>query len=87
MITESVSATTIGCGAGPHVDGQNLNAYDVLGLFDQFIPKFVKQYKNLAPEIIDGFNGFLNEVRAGEYPAAEHCFLGNQEISKLYPIS
>ena len=85
-ITESVKAVTIGCGAGPHVDGHNLNAYDILGLFERFTPKFVKQYKALAAEIVDGFNGFTADVRSGAYPAPEHCFTGGEEISKLYPL-
>jgi 3-methyl-2-oxobutanoate hydroxymethyltransferase len=84
-ITESVSAATIGCGAGPYVDGHNLNAYDILGLFDKFVPKFVKQYKMLGPEIIEGFNGFTQDVRSTGYPAPEHCFTGGDTIKQLYP--
>ena len=86
VITESVSAVTIGCGAGPHVDGQNLNAYDILGLFEKFVPKFVKQYKVLAPEMIAGFNEFAKDVRSGIYPASEHGFSGSEEIQKLFPF-
>ena len=85
VITESVKATTIGVGAGAHVDGHNLNAYDILGLFDKFVPKFVKQYKKLAPEIVEGFTAMTNEVRSGEYPAPEHVFTGGSEIAGLYP--
>jgi 3-methyl-2-oxobutanoate hydroxymethyltransferase len=85
VITASVEAVTIGCGAGPHVDGHNLNAYDILGLFEKFVPKFVKQYKSLAPEIIAGFDGFTADVRSGDYPAPEHCFTGGAEIQRLYP--
>ena len=84
-ITESVSVVTISCGAGPHTDGQNLNAYDILGLFEKFVPRFVKQYKVLAPEIVSGFNAFTDEVRSGHYPAPEHCFTGGKEIRQLYP--
>jgi 3-methyl-2-oxobutanoate hydroxymethyltransferase len=86
VITASVGAITIGCGAGPHVDGQNLNAYDILGLFERFVPKFVKQYQVLAPDIIAGFDAFTAEVRSGSYPAPEHCFTGGVEIDKLYPL-
>jgi len=85
VITESVGATTIGCGAGPHVDGQNLNAYDILGLFEKFVPKFVRQYRTLAPEILSGFDAFTADVRSGKYPAPEHCFLGGRDIRALYP--
>ena len=84
-ITESVSVVTISCGAGPHTDGQNLNAYDILGLFEKFVPRFVKQYKVLAPEIVSGFNAFTDEVRSGHYLAPEHCFTGGKEIRELYP--
>jgi 3-methyl-2-oxobutanoate hydroxymethyltransferase len=84
-ITESVSAVTIGVGAGPHVNGHNLNAYDMLGLFDAFVPKFVEQYKKLAPEIIDGFTAFARAVRSGDYPQQRHTFTGGEGISQLYP--
>jgi 3-methyl-2-oxobutanoate hydroxymethyltransferase len=85
VITASVGATTISCGAGPHADGQNLNAYDILGLFEKFVPRFVKQYRTLAPEVIDGFQAFTDEVRSGSYPTAEHSFTGGAEIARLYP--
>jgi 3-methyl-2-oxobutanoate hydroxymethyltransferase len=85
VITQSVGALTIGCGAGPHVDGQNLNAYDILGLFEKFVPRFVKQYRALAGEIVSGFEAFTGEVRSGRYPAPEHTFTGGQEIARLYP--
>jgi len=86
VITKSVSAVTIGCGAGRHVDGQNLNAYDILGLFEKFVPKFVKQYRILAPEILSGFNAFTSEVRSGEYPTPEHSFTGGKGIAQRYPL-
>lgn len=84
-ITESVKAVTISTGSGPHADGFNLNGYDLLGLFDQFVPKFVEQYKNLAPEIIDGFTAFTTAVREKQYPAPKHVFSGSEEIENLYP--
>ena len=84
-ITESIGAATIGCGGGPHVDGHNLNGYDILGLFEKFVPKFVKQYKLLAPEIIEGYNAFTEDVRSGNYPAPEYCFTGGDQITQLYP--
>lgn len=86
IITESVRAVVIGCGAGPFVDGQNLNGYDILGLFEKFVPKFVKQYKNLAPEVVAGFNALTQEVRSGAFPRPQHGFTGGDEIMKLYPI-
>jgi 3-methyl-2-oxobutanoate hydroxymethyltransferase len=85
VITESVSAATIGCGGGLYVDGQNLNGYDILGLFEKFVPKFVKQYQVLAPDIVSGFNAFTDDVRSGGYPTPEYCFTGGEQIKKLYP--
>lgn len=84
-ITASVSAVTISTGSGPHADGFNLNGYDLLGIFEEFVPKFVEQYKRLAPEIIDGFTAFTTAVRDKTYPAARHTFTGSEEISTLYP--
>lgn len=86
VITESVGALTIGVGAGPHTDGQNLNAYDLLGVFDRFVPKFAKQYCSLAPQIRGTFGAFTSEVRSGAYPAPEHCFTGGDDIRTLYPF-
>ncbi len=85
VITASVQAATIGCGAGPHVDGQNLNAYDLLGLFERFVPRFVKQYRKLAPEIIAVFDAFVADVQSAAYPTAQHSFTGGDKISQLYP--
>jgi len=85
VITESVSAVTIGVGAGRYCDAQNLNAYDILGLFDKFVPKFVEQYASLAGDIRQGFDAFATQVRSGEYPAERHIFTGGETISKLYP--
>ncbi len=55
---------TIGIGAGPGCDGQVLVFHDVLGLFDQFVPKFVKQYATLRQPIIDAFKAYIDEVEA-----------------------
>ena len=85
VITSSVRATTISCGAGPHADGQNLNGHDLLGLFEKFTPKFVKQYASLAPAMIAGYSAFVEDVRSGAYPAPEHSFTGGEKISQLYP--
>lgn len=86
VITESVGATVISCGAGPYADGQNLNGYDILGLFEKFVPKFVKQWKNLAGEFIEGYNMMTEEVQSGTFPTKDFSFMGTEEIQKLYPI-
>jgi len=87
VITESIRATTIGVGAGPHVDGYNLNAYDLLGLFGDFVPRFARQYKKMAPECTEVFNAFTRDARSGDYPKKEEAYGGGPEIEKLYPLA
>ena len=70
MVTERVGIPTIGIGAGPDCDGQVLVSYDVLGLFDGFVPPFVKQYANLADTIVAATAQYADDVRAGRYPQA-----------------
>ncbi|MFH1091070.1 MAG: 3-methyl-2-oxobutanoate hydroxymethyltransferase, partial [Pseudomonadota bacterium] len=83
-ITQTVSMPTIGIGAGPDCDGQVLVINDLLGLFEKFIPKFVKQYANLAPQIKQALAAYVREVKAGVFPAQEHCFSMNPaELEKL----
>lgn len=69
-ITETVAIPTIGIGAGPHCDGQILVSYDALGLFDEFIPSFVKRYVKLAEAVEDGTKAYIEDVRSGQFPKA-----------------
>jgi 3-methyl-2-oxobutanoate hydroxymethyltransferase len=66
--TASVEIPTIGIGAGPHCDGQVLVSYDMLGLFDRFVPSFVKQYATLADTVTSAARRYVDDVRAGRYP-------------------
>jgi 3-methyl-2-oxobutanoate hydroxymethyltransferase len=66
--TASVDIPTIGIGAGPDCDGQVLVSYDMLGLFDRFVPSFVKQYANLAATVAAATEAYVDDVRAGRYP-------------------
>ena len=66
--TAHVSIPTIGIGAGPHCDGQVLVCSDMLGLFDEFVPPFVKQYAKLAETILDAGKAYIDDVRAGRFP-------------------
>ena len=59
---------TIGIGAGPDCDGQVLVSYDMLGLFDRFVPSFVKQYANLAETVRAATRSYVDDVRDGRYP-------------------
>jgi 3-methyl-2-oxobutanoate hydroxymethyltransferase len=73
-ITQSVSIPTIGIGASPACDGQILVTDDVLGLFAQFKPRFVKRYAELAPLIAAAAAEYAADVRARRFPGPEHCF-------------
>jgi 3-methyl-2-oxobutanoate hydroxymethyltransferase len=73
-ITESVSAPTIGIGAGRYCDGQVLVLNDLLGLNENFKPKYVKTYMNLNQATKVAVTQFIREVSAGEYPDEEHTY-------------
>jgi 3-methyl-2-oxobutanoate hydroxymethyltransferase len=80
MVAESVSVPVIGIGAGADVDGQVLVTHDMVGLFDKFIPKFVKQYTQIRPIILEALDGYKKEVRAVVFPAPEHSFKMSEEV-------
>ena len=83
-ITKAVSLGTIGIGAGPDCDGQVLVSNDMLGLFEKFIPKFVKQFAQLAPQIKAAFAEYIKEVQEGTFPGPEHQFgMAQEEFNKI----
>ncbi len=67
-VTCRLKIPTIGIGAGPHCDGQVLVSYDMLGLFDTFVPPFVKQYARLGESILQAAKSYASEVRERAYP-------------------
>ncbi|WP_207456192.1 3-methyl-2-oxobutanoate hydroxymethyltransferase [Azospirillum sp. SYSU D00513] len=73
-ITEEVAVPTIGIGASPACDGQVLVTDDMLGLFSDFTPKFVKRFADLGPAIAEAAAGYAAEVKARQFPGPEHCF-------------
>jgi 3-methyl-2-oxobutanoate hydroxymethyltransferase len=73
-ITQQLKIPTIGIGAGQACDGQILVLHDLLGLSQRHVPKFVKQYRQLAAEVRGGLEEYAGEVRSGLFPAAEHCY-------------
>jgi 3-methyl-2-oxobutanoate hydroxymethyltransferase len=73
-ITEAVPVPTIGIGASPACDGQILVTDDVLGVFTDFKPRFVKRYAELAPLIAQAAEAYAADVRARRFPGPEHCF-------------
>ncbi|MBW1864615.1 MAG: 3-methyl-2-oxobutanoate hydroxymethyltransferase [Deltaproteobacteria bacterium] len=80
LVAESVSVPVIGIGAGADVDGQVLVTHDMVGLFDKFIPKFVKQYTQIRPIILEALNEYKKEVQAVAFPASEHSFKLSEEV-------
>jgi len=73
-ISSTLKIPTIGIGAGAGCDGQVLVSYDMLGMFEDIRPRFVKQYGDLGREVVQAVEAYCREVREGTFPAAEHTF-------------
>jgi 3-methyl-2-oxobutanoate hydroxymethyltransferase len=73
-ITTSLTIPTVGIGAGPQCDGQVLVLHDMLGLNEQFTPKFLKHYGKLGEAVREAVRTYAAEVREGKYPGKEHSF-------------
>ena len=73
-IREELSIPTIGIGAGPHCDGQILVLHDVIGLFERFVPKFIKQYANIKQEALKAVKSYKEEIEKGIFPSDEQSF-------------
>jgi 3-methyl-2-oxobutanoate hydroxymethyltransferase len=73
-ITEQLTIPTIGIGAGPHCDGQILVLYDLLGLFDDFVPKFVKPYAHLKADALQALRRYKEEVEQGKFPSDHESY-------------
>ncbi|MDW7670080.1 MAG: 3-methyl-2-oxobutanoate hydroxymethyltransferase [Bacillota bacterium] len=86
LITEKVSIPTIGIGGGRYCDGQVLVFHDMFGLFEKFLPKFVKQYAQLGDLILEGLAAFKEDVRQNRFPEEKHVFGGvtEEELKRLY---
>lgn len=85
LVTEAISIPTIGIGAGSDCDGQVLVVNDMLGMFTDFVPKFVKQYVQLSGDIKGAIEGYVSEVKKGAFPEAKHNFTIDTEVlDKLY---
>lgn len=85
LITEAVSIPTIGIGAGEQCDGQILVYQDMLGMFSDFVPKFVKQYANVGNVMKEAIGNYINEVENGVFPDDAHSFkIDETELNKLY---
>lgn len=83
-ITRELGIPTIGIGAGKDCDGQVLVYHDLVGLFERFTPRFVKQYIKLGPMIIDALKEYKKEVEDGVFPGEEHTFkMSKEEAEKI----
>ena len=74
ILTEQLTIPTIGIGAGPHCDGQVLVLYDLLGLFDDFVPKFVKPYAHLKTDALQALTRYKEEVEQGKFPTDSESY-------------
>ncbi len=81
-ITSAVDVPTIGIGASAACDGQVLVTEDILGLFADFTPKFIKRYADLGTEVEEAARAFADDVRSRSFPGDEHCF-GSKRGPKL----
>lgn len=72
LVSQRLEIPTIGIGAGAGCDGQVLVTHDLLGLFERFTPKFVKQYAHLHAVMVEAFSSYISDVEGGMFPALEH---------------
>jgi 3-methyl-2-oxobutanoate hydroxymethyltransferase len=85
LLSQRLEIPTIGIGAGAGCDGQVLVTQDMLGMFQDFKPKFVKQYAKLGDVMTEACKQYISEVQNQQFPAKEHCFKIDEEtLSKLY---
>ena len=82
LLTEKLTIPTIGIGAGNETDGQILVYQDMLGMFSDYVPKFVKKFANLGQEMTDAFTQYDKEVKETSFPDSEHEFhkMTNPEV-------
>ncbi|WP_297522360.1 3-methyl-2-oxobutanoate hydroxymethyltransferase [uncultured Clostridium sp.] len=85
LVSKKISIPTIGIGAGAGCDGQILVYQDMLGMYSDFTPKFVKKYDNLGEKIDVAFKKYIDEVKDGVFPSSEHTFkVSDDVLEKLY---
>lgn len=84
IITRSLEIPTIGLGAGPDCDGQALVTQDMLGMFKELSPRFLKVYLDLTQIIVTALTQYRTEVEGGQFPGPEHCYsIDDAELGKL----
>ena len=84
IITKKISVPTIGIGSGPGCDGQVLVLHDLLGIYEDIKPRFVKRYAELAKPILDAVSSYTQDVKAGRFPEEQNTFhMGPDELAKF----
>jgi 3-methyl-2-oxobutanoate hydroxymethyltransferase len=84
MITKKVSVPTIGIGSGPGCDGQVLVLHDLLGIYEDIKPRFVKRYAELAKPILDAVSIYTQDVKGGKFPGDQNTFhMDSAEAAKV----
>jgi 3-methyl-2-oxobutanoate hydroxymethyltransferase len=85
IITQSLDIPTIGIGSGPYCDGQALVTQDMLGLYKELAPRFLKVYADISQSIIAALTDFRQEVEGSQFPAPEHTYsIEDTELQKLF---
>jgi len=79
-VTRAVSVPTIGIGAGPHCDGQVLVGYDLLGMYSELRPKFVKRFAEAGEVVVNAARAYVAEVQSGAFPTLAHAFGAPREL-------
>ena len=82
LICRELTIPATGIGAWPYTDGQSLNMYDFLGLFERFTPRFAKKYADLSRDILQALQQYKEEVEQGIFPGSEHAFHIKDEVLK-----
>jgi 3-methyl-2-oxobutanoate hydroxymethyltransferase len=80
IITERLRIPTIGIGAGPHCDGQVQVIHDILGLFDDFVPRHTHQYAHLAEAMREAVTAYVQDTQARRFPTDENSFAMKEEV-------
>lgn len=73
-VTQSIPVPTIGIGAGPHCDGQVLVVYDMLGMTEEFKPRFVRRYTEMAQIMRKAFTSYIEDVKSGSFPTSKESY-------------
>jgi len=73
-VSESLSIPTIGIGAGPHCNGQVLVMHDMLGINNEFKPRFLRQYLNLQEQVTGAVKQYIGDIKSGSFPSESESY-------------